>query len=83
MLLDSANHGSNCRSVAVMPVNQASSAMRKAAPELCRQMDNLRVERKRAIERRCYLNSSGQEEEVAAVQQRITEIDAELATLHA
>ena len=67
-----------------MPVNQASSAMRKAAPDLCRQIDNLRVERKRAVERRWYLNSSGkEEEEAAAVQQRITEIDAELATLHA
>ena len=40
-------------------------ALRQAAPELCEQMDELREERKRAVERRCYLSSSGQEEEAA------------------
>ena len=58
-------------------------SMRQAAPELCQQMDQLRVERKCAVERRCYLSSSGKEEEAAAQQQRITEIDAEVAALHA
>ena len=66
-----------------MPVNQASSAMRNAAPELCRQMDILRKERKKAVERRCFLNANGRQEEVVTVQPRITEIDAELASLHA
>ena len=58
-------------------------AMRKAAPELCQEMDQLRAERKSASERRWYLNSTGAEEEAAAQQQRITEIDAEVAALHA
>ena len=57
--------------------------MRNAAPELCRQMDILRKERKKAVERRCFLNANGRQEEVVTVQPRITEIHAELASLHA
>ena len=68
---------------AVMAVNHVSSAMRYAAPELCSQIDILRKERKKAGQRCCYLNANGRKEEVATVQLRIMEIDAELATLHA
>ena len=67
--------------VANMPY--VSPAMRVAAPEICEQLDNLRKERKTARERRWYLNTAGKEEEAAAVQQRVTEIDAGVATLHA
>ena len=65
-----------------MPVN-IRPAMRQAAPEQCQQLDTLRAERKRAIERRCHVSSMGREDAVAALQQRIMEIDAEIATLHA
>ena len=66
-----------------MPTHQTSRAMRQAAPEQCQQLDKLRAERKRAIEHRCHVSSMGREDEVAATQQRIMEIDAEIATLHA
>ena len=62
---------------------QVTPAMRKAAPDLCRQIDKLREERKRCVERRCYWHSVGKEEDAAEVQERITEIEAEFATLHA
>ena len=62
---------------------QITPAMRKAAPELCQEIDRLRVERKHACERRCYLSTSGAEEEAAAQHQRITEIDTKVAALHA
>ena len=58
-------------------------ALRQAAPELCGQMDGLRKERKTAVERRCWLTTTGKEDEVVTVQQRIDAIDAEVATLHA
>ena len=57
-------------------------AMRRAAPELCQQMEELRGERKLASERRWYLNSAGKKKEADAEQRRITEIDAEVASLH-
>ena len=57
--------------------------MRKAAPELCQQMDKLRKERKTALERCWYLHSIGKEEDAAEVQQRIDAIDAEVGNLHA
>ena len=65
-----------------MPAN-VTPPMRKAAPELCRQMDTLREERKKAVEHRCYFNTKGKEEEATATQQRIEEIDKKVATLHA
>ena len=47
-------HCNHCRIVAIMPV-QVTPAMRKAAPDLCRQIDRLREERERSVERRWYL----------------------------
>ena len=41
-----------------MPAH-VTPAMREAAPDLCRQIDELREERKRTVERRCYLDSVG------------------------
>ena len=60
-----------------------TTAMRVAAPELCEQMDGLRKERKTAVERRCYMNTIGNNEAAAEVQQRIEALDAEVSKLHA
>ena len=56
--------------------------MRKAAPELCREMDELRKERKTLVERRCYVTTAGVEGG-DAVQQRIADIDAKVTALYA
>ena len=65
-----------------MPLN-ISQAMRRGQPEKCQLLDRLRAERKKAVERRGYLISIGNEGDSAVVQERITELDAEIATLHA
>ena len=56
--------------------------MRKAAPELSREMDELRKERKTLVERRCYVTTAGVERG-DAVQQRIADIDAKVTALYA
>ena len=56
--------------------------MRKAAPELSREMDELRKERKTLVERRCYVTTAGVEGG-DAVQQRIADIDAKVTALYA
>ena len=60
-----------------------TTRMRQAARELCRQIDELRKDRKTALVRHYYLNAPGKEEEAAAVLQRIEAIDAKIAPLHA
>ena len=60
-----------------------SPAMQKAAPDLCKQTDKLREDRKRSVERRCYLHSIGMEEDAAAMQEHVEEIDAAVSVLHA
>ena len=50
---------SHYRIVANMPY--LSPAMRKVAPELSREMDELRKERKTLVERRCYVTTAGVE----------------------
>ena len=77
-MADQCNHG---RILAAMP--KISPEMRKASAVLCEHMDELRKERKTAVERRCYLQSIGKEEEASAVLQRIAAIDAEVGKLHA
>ena len=72
---------SHYRIIAIMPANQITAAMSKAAPELCQQMDELRKERKPLCERHSYLG--GGEGEAASLKQRIEDIDAKVATLHA
>ena len=59
-----------------------SSALRKASASLCEEIDNLRQERKTAVERRCYLQSRGNAEEANTVAQRIKCIDEEVEKLH-
>ena len=51
--------------------------MRKASAVLCEQIDKLRQERKTAVERRCYLQSHGKEEEAKAVIQRTSSFVAQ------
>ena len=65
-----------------MSANYISARVRQAAPELCREIEQLRVERKPLCERLSYLNASGAAG-AAEVQQRISAIDAKVAALHA
>ena len=64
-----------------MPANQLSAKMRLAAPEQCKEMDELRALRKPLCDRLSYLGASDTEE-ATSLKQRITEFDTKVAALY-
>ena len=59
-----------------------SARMREMAPEMCKQIDDVRKERTKAVDRHHYLNGRGKVEEAAEVLRSIEAFDAKLDSLH-
>ena len=57
--------------------------MREAAPDLCKQIDVLRKDRRTELNRHSYLKNSGKEVEADEALQKIAAIDDQIAPLHA
>ena len=60
-----------------------SPKMRKAAPDLCKQIDDLRTKRRTALDRNIYMKNSGKAVEADEALQQIAAIDAKIAPLYA